>query len=147
MLVTSPMNKGELERGAELLTQACDASQARACFIVGAISHYGRLGDQQRPRDYVAARRAYETACRAGHTEACYRIAQFLYDGKGGPQDLFEARSLFGALCKQDVGTACFFYGNMQQAGEGGELDLSGSKKSIAKGCDLGDRTACAAKQ
>jgi TPR repeat protein len=117
------------ERGTSLLDQLCEAEQAAACAQLANT----QTGDGDEARVYALR------ACRL-RGEACDRAHRL----GATDEQLLERPHSLEAACDQGDGAACAEAGMIWKIGKAGmDKDAERGTSLLAKGCELGDGTAC----
>ena len=95
---------GRVDHAAELLEDACDGGNARACGELGRFRISG-LGGGVAPSDAIPL---YERACQGGEPYYCYLLGQAFALGIGAHADPLRARELLTWSCDEaEIAPAC----------------------------------------
>jgi len=88
---------------------------------------------------------AFQEACLGGSRDACYRLAQALARGEGGPPDLPRAARLFEQVCTGNDGDlrACVDWALAVEAGAGVPRDPARATSILRDACAAGEPFAC----
>jgi len=99
---------------------------------------------QPRPRgDAGAIPAEFEKACDQGDAAACYKLAVFLREGRGGSVDFVRVAELYGRACDGGEAQACNGLGHLYQDGLGVPQDERRAIKLFEKACEGGSALGC----
>lgn len=132
-------NREQLEKGIELLSNACAAKVGRACASL-ATAYESGIGVS---RDGGKAVSIARDACTDGEHRACVLYARaMLFGDHGLTKDASKSRELGMAACDHSVASGCTLVGLVYSIALG---DAREAQRWLAKGCDGGDGAGCAA--
>ncbi len=109
--------------------------QAHAQYLMGVFRTTGRQGIE---RDFVAARRWFETAAAQGYGPAQFRLGDLFRYGKGGEKDLDEAVRLFGLAAAGGDLPALNALGEVYFHGEGVEKSAETALEHYRQAAEAG---------
>ena len=126
---------------ARMLSEACDAGDARACGFAGRFWLDGRGA----PRDAARGLRMLGRACDGGVALACLVGAKAVGDASGAPDAPdFQHRFEMEYACLEGQAETCFQVGLFFHLGqEGFPRDLVSAVQAYVRGCNLGESRAC----
>lgn len=127
------------ERAREMLTQECQAGNARSCKV-GSEDFFRDVGLKP---DMPRSRALLEKGCSLRDVESCGSLGHYLERGWGGPPDYVRARAIMSEVCSAGRDMSCLNLAEMFEKGVGGPIDLSEARSFYAKACKLGNNWAC----
>lgn len=123
-----------VDHAAELLEDACEGGNARACGELGRFRISG-LGGGVAPSDAIPL---YERACQGGEPYYCYLLGQAFALGIGAHADPLRARELLTWSCDEaDIAPACTAWATTLEATDPQRAEY------LQLGCRGGDPLAC----
>ncbi len=128
-----------------LLSRACDADDALACYNLAVAHHRGEVLEEDEP----AALALYERACDLGDAPSCSWVGfAKMYGQLGSVRDLPASREALEAACGEDDadGWGCHLLGLQTLTGVGGPPDAARAEELLLRGCRRGWAPACEAR-
>lgn len=120
------------------LQTGCDGKNTRACIYLATMMDEGTGG----PQDEAGAMEIFETACKSGYQEGCFKIGIQKVVERTDEADI-EARAIFDKACTNDHGESCHYLGLMNRKGTGGQVNAQRALFLLDKACKLGEEEAC----
>ena len=94
-------------------------------------------------KQYADAKPLYDNACNGGSADACERVGEMLYMGRGVTEDDSAALPYFEATCPKDNFIACNFLGLMYERGDSVTADATKAVDYYVKSCTANYKFAC----
>jgi TPR repeat protein len=143
-------------RAAAVYEKQCEAEDAYACLVLGALTITGKGVQKSTPRSqqlYAQARGPIEQQCAdpstpaAAKVRACNALSIVLARGLGGAKDTARSIEVLAQACELGDAAACMLAGSIWADGPGvrevAAAEPARAPAPLKKGCDLGDARAC----